>query len=343
MLPTFPAEEIELLRKQTLSDIESSKNETQYFARAAAAAAVFGPDNPLGQPAQGVEQTVSGLTREHVQQWHRQWFRPDNCVIAVVGDFDAKELLGQITAEFQSWQKPAQPLNFPTYEFDRPEKLEGEQVFHFGDFAPARVDAGRKRIAVDHPEKDQVVVRLQTIGITRYNPDYLPLLVMDGILGTSPGFTDRFSKVLRDQMGLAYSAGANITGGSGHYPGAFFGYIGTRPENVELSIKTMYRLIDEIRTQPVSDEELATAGDYLKGKFVFDLETTGQLAGMLVRMERFNLGFDYLVKFVEGIDAVTPAEIQRVANKYLVPEQMVEVLCGPIKKITPIPDEAKTE
>jgi zinc protease len=121
------------------------------------------------------------------------------------------------------------------------------------------------------------------------------------------------------------------------------GYIGTRPENVEMSIKTMYRLIDEIRTTPVTAEELSTAKDYLKGNFVFDLETTGQLAGMLVNMERFDLGFDYLVKFTQGVDAVTAEDIQRVATKYLVPEQMVEVVSGPITKITPAPEEGEGE
>jgi zinc protease len=341
--PTFPEEEVELLRKQTLSEIESSKNETQWFARAAAGAAVYGPTNPLGRPSQGTEESVTGFTREQVQQWHRKWFRPDNCVIAAVGDFSANSLLQQITAAFGDWRKPAEPLQFPQHKFARPEKLEGSQAFHFNNFDAAKVEPTRKRVAVDHPAKDQVVVRLQTLGVTRDNPDYLALRVMDNILGTSPGFTDRFSRVLRDQMGLAYSAGANISGGSGYYPGAFVGYIGTRPENVEMSIKTMYRLIDEIRTTPVTAEELSTAKDYLKGNFVFDLETTGQLAGMLVNMERFDLGFDYLVKFTQGVDAVTAEDIQRVATKYLVPEQMVEVVSGPITKITPAPEEGEGE
>ena len=178
-------------------------------------------------------------------------------------------------------------------------------------------------------------MRLQTIGIRRDNPDYYPLLVMDNILGTSPGFTDRFSNTLRDKMGLAYSTYANITGGSGVYQGSFLGYIGTRPENVELALKTMYKLIDEIRTEPVSDDELSSAKDYLKGSFVFDLETTGQLASLLINIERYNLGADYLVKYVDAISAVTKADVTRVAKKYLVPEQMVEVLAGPVTKITP--------
>ena len=341
--PTFPEAEIDLARKQTLAGLESSKNETSWFARMAASAALYGPTNPLGRPGDGTTETVRAFTQSKVKAWHQRYFRPDNCIIAAVGDFDTETMFKQIEAKFGAWQKPATALSFPTYDFQRPAKLEGEQVFSFKNFDPAKVDQKRKRIMIDHPEKDQVVVRLQTLGITRDNPDYYALLVMDNILGTSPGFTDRFSNRLRDQMGLAYSTYANISSSSGIYKGAFLGYIGTRAENVELAIKTMYELINEIRTQPVSEDEITSAKDYLKGSFVFDVESTGQLAGMLIEMERYNLGFDYLVKYVKAVDAVTIADIQRVAKKYLVPEQMVEVLSGPITKITPIAEQPEGE
>ncbi|MCB9894457.1 MAG: insulinase family protein [Planctomycetes bacterium] len=336
--PTFPDAEVDLARKQTLAGIEASKNETSSFARNAASAALYGPKNPLGRPADGTEATVGAFNRSAVQNWHKRWFRPDNCVIAAVGDFDADAMFKQIESKFGAWQKPSTALTFPEFDFQRPAKLEGEQVFSFKNFDASKVDQSRKRILIDHPGKDQVVVRLQTLGITRDNPDYYALLVMDNILGTSPGFTDRFSHRLRDQMGLAYSTYANISGGSGIYKGSFLGYIGTRPENVELAIKTMYELLDEIRSEPVTEEEITSAKDYLKGSFVFDVETTGQLAGMLISMERYHLGFDYLVKYVEAVDKVTIADVQRVAKKYLVPEQMVEILAGPISKITPAQD-----
>jgi len=341
--PTFPKEEIELAREQVLATLESNKNETSWFARNAASASLYGPDNPLGRPADGSPANVKSFQQADVVKWHQRYFRPDNCILSAVGDFESAEMLKQIELKLGGWKKPDAPLTFPTFEFKRPAKLEGEQLFSFQNFDPARVDPTRKRILIDHPKKDQVVVRLQTLGITRDNPDYYALLVMDNILGTSPGFTDRFSKKLRDEMGLAYSTYANITGGSGLYPGAFLGYIGTRPENVELALKTMYQLLEEVRNQPVSEEELSSAKDYLKGSFVFDVETTGQLAGMLINMERYKLGFDHLVKYVKAVEAVTADDVQRVARKYLVPGQMVEVLAGPVTKITPAPETPTPE
>ncbi|MBE7493105.1 MAG: insulinase family protein [Planctomycetes bacterium] len=331
--PQFPPQEVELARKQILAGMESSKDDTGWFARNAAAAALWGPDQPLGRPAEGTPESVRALTREQVVQWHRRWFRPDNCVLAVVGHFDEKTMLAAIEAEFAAWPRPSDALRLPEAKFAAPGKREGTQAFTFQDFRPENVRPSARRVTIDHPKKDQVVVRLSGPGITRADPDYIPLLVMDNILGTSPGFTDRFSRVLRDQMGLAYSAYANITSGSGLYPGQFLGYIGTRPGNVEPALARMYELIAEIREQPVSEDELRGAKDYLKGSFVFGLETTGQLAGLLIEIERFNLGWDYLVRFNQSVEAVTVEDIRRVARKHLVPENMVEVLAGPIAKI----------
>ena len=334
--PTFPDEEVELAKQQTLAGIEASRNETSWFARAAASSALYGPNNPIGRPSEGTRDSVSGFTRANLQSWHQRYFRPDNCMLAVVGEFNSDEMLARIEKQFAGWKKPGSPLKFPQFDLERPGKLEGEQVFSFKNFDASKIDPTRKRILIDHPEKDQVVVRLQTLGITRDNPDYYALRVMDNILGTSPGFTDRFSAKLRDELGLAYSTYANISAGSGFYKGSFLGYIGTRAENVELALKTMYELIDQIRTEPVTDQELVDAKDYLKGSFVFGIETTGQLADMLIDIERYNLGNDYLLKYVNAIDAVTKEDIQRVATKYLVPGEMVEVLAGPVTKITPI-------
>lgn len=337
--PTFPESEVELHRAWSLASLEASRNETSWFARTAALATLYGPDNPIGQPLEGTPETVNAITPDKLHDWHRRWFRPDNCIVSVVGDFKSGEMLKRIEQEFGDWAKPSAPLKFPEFDLESPAALTGTQLFDFTDFDHAKIDPTKKRILVDHPEKDQVVVRLQTLGITRDNPDYYALLVMDNILGTSPGFTDRFSRKLRDEMGLAYTTYANITGGSGKYKGSFLGYIGTRPENVALALETMYALIEEIREHPVSADELRGAKDYLKGSFVFDVETTGQLAELLVDIERYGLGFDYLVTYADAVEAVTADEILRVARKYLVPGKMVEIMAGPVGALSETEDD----
>lgn len=342
--PTFPQTELELARRQLIAGIESARSETAWFSRNAAAAAVYGPGNALGRPSEGTAETLGAFTREQVAAWHSRWFRPDNCVLAVAGDFAEEAMLDRIKAEFGGWARPAGPLQLPEIKVEAPARREGEQRFDFRNFRCEQVDSKARRILVDHPGKDQVMVRLTSLGIRRDDPDYIPLLVMENILGTSPGFTDRFSRTLRDQMGLAYSTYANITSGAGVAPGVFLGYIGTRPENVEKALQVMYQLVEQIRTEPVSAEDLRGAKDYLKGSFVFGLESTGQLASLMIDIERYNLGWDYLVRYSQAVEAVTTEDILRVSKKHLLPENMAEVLVGPISRIsqaTTQPDEGE--
>ncbi|MDC1142996.1 pitrilysin family protein [Planctomycetota bacterium] len=334
MRPSFPVAEVELAKSQVLASIEGSKNNTATYARQAAAASLYGANTPLGQPAQGRADTVSTFTREMLVDWWRTWYRPDNCIIAVVGDFDSADMLKKIETEFGHWTAPASKLKFPTPKFEDT-KREGVQKFTVKEFDNLEVKAGQKRVGIDLPHKDQVVVMLRKLGVTRADPDYYALVVMDNILGTSPGFTDRFSGTLREKMGLAYSTYANISNGSGLFPGSFMGYIGTRAENVETALKVMYELIDEIRTTPVSAEELSNAKDYLKGSFVFDTETTQQVSAQLIEVETYNLTANYPIEFAKAIDAVTMEDVMRVAKKHLDPSQMFEVLAGPIKDLPP--------
>jgi zinc protease len=331
--PVFPEAEVELLRRRTLATLEARMDDSDWFGRAAGAASIWGPDSPLGRPADGSRETVSAFTREDAQAWHERWFTPENTVLAVVGDFDSEEMLQLIRSASGNWARADTDTAWPELEFKQPERRRGEQVFHFRNFRPEQVEQTSRRILIDHPEKSQMVVRVQSLGIPRDHPDYFPLLVMDNIFGSSPGFTDRFSRRLRDEMGLAYSTYANISASAGVYPGSFLGYIATRPDQVELALKTVYELVEQLRDAPVTEDELRAAQDYLKGSFVFGLETTGQLASLLLRIERHDLGFDYLVKYAEGVDAVSVEDVQRVAREWLVPDRMVEVIVGPVTRL----------
>ncbi|MCF6227298.1 MAG: insulinase family protein [Planctomycetes bacterium] len=337
--PTFPEDEITLARSQVLAAIEGNKNNTANYARQAANASLYGANKPLGQPSQGRVDTVSKFDSKTVAGWWGHWYRPDNCIIAIVGDFDTDEMAKKIEAEFGKWKSSGAPLRFPELEFVDPVR-DGTQEMSAKNFDNQKVETSKKRVTVALPAKDQVVVMLRKMGVTRAHPDYYPLVVMDSILGTSPGFTDRFSSTLRDKMGLAYSTYANIANGSGLYPGSFMGYIGTRAENVETALKVMYQLIEEISTQPVSAEELSSAKDYLKGSFVFDTETTQQVVSQLIEIERYNLTANYPIEFAKAIDAVTIEDVMRVAKKHLDPAKMVEVMAGPVSNLPPAKDIA---
>jgi zinc protease len=180
------------------------------------------------------------------------------------------------------------------------------------------------------PEAAQLHLYLGHVGIRRNDPDFYKLLVMDYILGTGPGFTDRLSSKLRDRAGLAYTVAGNITSSANEEPGIFNCYIGTDPKNFE---KVKKLIVDEIRlireTKPTK-EEVEDAKSYLLGNLPFQLTTTGRVASQLVAVERLGLGLDYLEKYRKAVAAVTPEDIQEVAKKHLDPERLILTAAGAI-------------
>ncbi len=167
-------------------------------------------------------------------------------------------------------------------------------------------------------------------GIRRDNPDYYKLRVMDYVLGTGPGFTDRLSARIRDREGLAYTVNANISSSATEEPGVFTCYVGTDPKNFARVKAIFLEELNRIRNEPPKPEEVEDAKKYLLGSLPFQFTTNSRVAGELLFIERYHLGFDYFSKYRQAVAAVTPADVQAVARKYLDPQRMVLVAAGPL-------------
>jgi zinc protease len=168
------------------------------------------------------------------------------------------------------------------------------------------------------------------LGITRNNPVYDTLLVMDNVLGTGPGFTDRLSSTLRDRQGLAYTVNASISSTAGEDRGAFMGYIGTFPEKYLWVREGFLKEIERIRNEPATSQEVDDAKRYLLGNLAFKLTTNEDIAGQLLLAERNGLGFGFLSDFRSRVDAVTVKDVQDAAKKYLDPKAIAVIAVGPI-------------
>jgi zinc protease len=182
------------------------------------------------------------------------------------------------------------------------------------------------------PQAVQLHFYMGEPGIRRNNPDYFKLLVMDYVLGTGPGFTDRLSARLRDREGLAYTVSANVSSSASEEPGIFRCYIGTDPENFDRVKKEFLEELKRIREEKPKAEEVEDAKRYLLGSLPFHFTTNNAIAGQLLAVERFGLGFDYLQQYRKAVAAVTPEDVQAVARKYIDPEHMVLVAAGALDK-----------
>src|SRR5262249_10459068 len=167
-------------------------------------------------------------------------------------------------------------------------------------------------------------------GIRRGNPDYYKLLVMDYILGTGPGFTDRLSARMRDRQGLAYTVQANITNSAGEEPGLFTCYVGTAPQNFERVKSIFQEEIDRLRTTKPTPQEVEDAKNYLVNSLPLQLTTSASIAAELIYVERHGLGLNFLDDYRRAVQSVTPEEVREVAEKYLDPKRMLLVAAGAV-------------
>ncbi|HJZ68718.1 MAG TPA: pitrilysin family protein, partial [Blastocatellia bacterium] len=263
---------------------------------------------PQHRPPIGYESTVATLTRSDVDDFYRRFYSPDNTILALVGDIDKDVVQDKLEATFGRWERAAQVT---TAAVPRPQR----QTFPIERFVAA--------------PKEQANIIVGHVGVERNNRDYYALVVMDTILGSSPGFTSRIPRILRDELGLAYTTFSNITSSAGLDPGRFIAYIGTAPENVSRAIAGLKTEIVRIVEEGVTLEELEVAKSYLTGSFVFRFQKNTQVAEFLIECEIYNLGFDFAERYPELIRAVTVEEVTRVSREYIDPRNLTTVVVGP--------------
>lgn len=298
--PVFEQTEIDRKIKEALADIQRQRQEPGIVAGQAFAKAVFG-DHPYGRTNDEVVAYYSKLTRQDVVDFYSSHYSPDNTIIAVVGDVTEKEIIAMLNDYFKGWQKKAQTQ-------------------------PAIVlPPVINKIVVQKIDKNiaQANIDLGHIGISRENPDFYAVSVMNYILGGG-GFSSRLLDNIRDNKGLAYDVHSAFS--VQKEPGAFTVSIQTKNESANDVIAETQKEIRRIQTDLISERELADAKSYLTGNFPLRMDTYAKLAGMLTSIEIYNLGLDYPQKYPVLINAISREEIRHVARKYLHPDRMVIVV-----------------
>jgi zinc protease len=302
----FPKEAFARKQARQLSMIADSDLQPETKALRVYRSLAYGK-HPYGRPSQGTRQTVEALTPEDCAAFYHKVFVPNNTVVAIVGDFDAGQVVDEVTKLTADWKKT---------ELDRPET------------PPVKKPDKFTEKILTMPEAAQLHFYMGHVGIRRNNPDYYKLLVMDYVLGTGTGFTDRLSSRLRDRQGLAYTVQANITASASEEPGLFTCYIGTNPKNFELVKKSFLEEVARIRNEKPTPQEVDDAKSFLLGSQPFRLVSNEGIAGVLLEIEHYHLGSNYLADYRNAVAAVTPEEVREVAHKYLDPDHMVLVAAG---------------
>lgn len=310
--PAFPQDKIDLSMTQLRGGIARRNDDPDSITGREFQKLIYGAESPYARTIEYA--TLKNIGRTDLVAFHQTYFHPNNMLLGVIGDFDTTQMRRLIEQKFGGWQRnPAveQP-NFAAL--------------------PAVAQAKQGGVfLIDQPQLTQSSILMGHLGGKLRDQDYTPLAVMNEILN---GFGGRLVNEVRSRQGLAYVVYAYWSPRF-DYPGVFIGGGQTRSEATVPFIKSMRAEIEKIRTAPVSDAELKLAKDSVLNQFIFNFQTPGQTLSRLMRYEYYDYPRDFIFRYRREVEATTPADIQRAAQRHLNLGNIVTLVVGNNAAIQP--------
>lgn len=300
--PRFDAADVARVKEAIVAGIRQSEESPQAVTSKQFMAAVFA-GHPYGRPSVGEEATVTGLSAEDVKGWHAAQYTRANMVVSVVGDVTPAEVVRLVDGAL---------AGLPAGEA-RNRMVE----------APAPV-AGK--VVATRKEVPQAAVMVGHLGLSRDDPDYWPMLVMNDLLGAGGGLTNRLVDVVREKHGLVYHVGS--TNIPMPLAGVFLVQLQTENGKAQFALELVKKELQRMQDTAPTAEEFADTVDYLAGSFPLRIDSNAKILTYLSLMQMEGLGVDYLDTWVDHVRAVTPADVQRVAKRVLHPDAAVLSVVG---------------
>ena len=311
--PSFDEAELAKLRDRKVIGLKQAKEAPRNVVNTYYRAMLFG-SAPYGIPASGTVGSISALKQADVQRYYGQFYRPDNAAIVVVGDFQKDEMRRQIESLFGAW-KATGPA---------PQQQDN-----------GKVQADKSRVwLVNKPDAIETTFLIGGAGIARNDADYVPLQVLNTILGGR--FTSWLNDELRVNSGLTYGANSqfSVLSQTGTFAISSFTASAKTGDALALAHKTYQRLWDK----GIDKATLDSAKAYVKGQFPPRYETGEQLAGLLGDMYASNVGREQIDNFTRDVDSLTPERAKALVNQHFPRNNLQTVLIG---KADDIRDVAK--
>ena len=306
---TFPEEEIEKVRGNLLTGLKERENDTGSVAGRKFNELAYPANHPYHYSSAGYIETVSQISRDDMLAFYRDYYRPDTTTIVVVGDIEPGDALSALQERLGGWSTADSTVARPGNAVPDVEALRGAQ-----------------KVISEVAGKTQADILLGFPSIPRKHPDYIPLSLGNYILGRL-GLYGRLGENVRDRQGLAYYCLSSLEGGFGQ--GAFVVRAGVNPVNVDKAIAGILEEMNNIlTTRPVSDEELGNTKSYITGSLPLQLETGAGIGRLLLDIELYELGDDYVRRYIEQVSNLTVADIEAALQRNLSTENYVLSIAG---------------
>ena len=309
MRPTFPASDLDRLKKERLTALLQARDNPAALIGIAFPRIVFGPTHRYGTSANGLPPAIESFTAADLQSFYRAHYRPDNATLLVVGDVTPASIVPLLEKQFGAWK--AEGMKPLVAEVPMAPQLKSRSVY-----------------IVDKPEAPQSQVRIGWVGVPRSTKDYAALEVLNTILGGS--FTSRLNQNLREEHG--YSYGASSAFDMRLSAGPFLAAAGVQTDKTGPAVQEFFNELNAI-LQPIPPDELQKAKNYVALSYPGEFETTGDLARKLEDLLVYDLPPSTYSNFVDDVNKVTAADLQKLAATYIQPDKMAVVIVGDRSKI----------
>src|SRR5438270_2276430 len=299
--PEFRQDKIDLARQQFTSLISRRNDDLDEIAGRESAKLAYGVESPYARTPEYY--TISAITRDDLLQWHQRTIVPNNMILGITGDFDSAAMEQRLRQAFGNMPRTA-PIQPPQAAFHEP-----KPGIYF----------------VEKNDVNQSEIHMVELGTERRNPDFYAIEVMNQLSGG--GFSSRLFANIRTRQGLAYSVGGGV-GTNYDHPGITRIAMGTKSGSTAAGIEALRKEMTDLITGHVKEDELKKAKDAILNSFIFEFDSKEKVLAERMRYEFYGYPPDFLERFRAGIEKVTPADVDRVARKYIHPERMAVLVVG---------------
>jgi predicted Zn-dependent peptidase len=301
--PAFEAGRVDLAKLQTIEGIRRRQDSPGSIVGREFLKQLYGPEHPSAR--ESTVESIKGITRDDLVAFHRRTVHPNGVVLGVTGDFKRDEMIALLRATFGDWKKG-----------DVPELK----------IADAR-DAAAAAVRFVNKDTSQTHLRIGHLTIREDDPDYVPLAIANDILGGS-SFRSRLFNDVRTKRGLAYSVGSRLNVGM-HDQGVWLMRAETKLPSTQEVVSRFVANMERMRTELVTDQELAEAKEAYVNSFVFSFSSPAAIVGRFVELEYDGLPKDFLQQLRAKVIALTKEDVLRAAKRHFHPNRLTIVAVGP--------------
>jgi len=309
--PSFPESELSKLKQRMKVQLQQQRSTAGFLMQERFNRAVYG--NHPAAITSPTQQALDKITPAMLAEWHANRYVPENAILGVTGDITPAQVT-QMFSALPGWKAGSSKAALPT---------------------ATKPASGRKIFLVDRPGSVQTDVEIGNIAINRMDSDYVPMVVMDRIVGG--GASARLFMNLREVHGYTYGAYSMLV--ARRYAGPWIAQGSMRTDATGGAMTEFMNEINRIRDTPVPEKELEETKRSIVASFALTLERPNELLDYAIALKVYNLPADYWDTYPAKIMAITAEQVQRVARKYIVPDDLQIVAVGDAAKLKPVLDK----